>query len=280
MPVPTRRRRQVLAVGLFTLLAVHVVVIPLALRMFGTPLRDTVVGQVARFLRRSQAADSWRPMEAARSYALQNPGSDLYEEVFFRRRVKFQYSPTALLYIGHLSRAALNRVSWVAVWITVALTVMVFRHVLMDARSNPIGPAPPSGLLACSAAVAGLALTFYPLLKGYTLGQIQVWVDALFALVVWAWLRGWRMTAGAALGLASLIKPPLAPVAVWAVVAREWRIAAGVVATCAVGLTLSIATYGIASHLSYPRVLAYIAARGEACLSESIGQWSVEPLVS
>ena len=44
-------------------------------------------------------------MEAARTYAREHPGSDLYEEIFFRRRVKFQYAPTALLYIGHLSRA-------------------------------------------------------------------------------------------------------------------------------------------------------------------------------
>ena len=203
-------------------------------------------------------------MEAARTYAREHPKSDLYEEIFFRRRVKFQYAPTALLYIGHLSRAALNRVSWAAVWITVALTVMVFRHVLLDTGPDPPEPLPRAALLACSVAVACLALTFYPLLKGYTLGQIQVWVDALFALVVWAWLRGWQMTAGAALGLACLIKPPLAPVALWAVVRREWRMAAGVAATCAVGLALSIATYGIASHLSYPRVLAFIAARGEA----------------
>ena len=84
--------------------------------------------------------------------------------------------------------------------------------------ARPAEPAPRAALLACSVAAACLALTFYPLLKGYTLGQIQVWVDALFALVVWAWLRGWQVTAGAALGLACLIKPPLAPVALWAVV--------------------------------------------------------------
>jgi alpha-1,2-mannosyltransferase len=251
--------------GLLLVLFVHAAVIPLTLRaVFGTPREETILGQVNLFYRRTQSADSWRPMEAARTYAAEWPGRDIYEEIFFRRKVKFQYAPTSLLYIGHFSRSTLNRLSWVAVWVTVALTVMVFRDALQHASRPGLQPVAPSALFAASLAAGCLGLTFYPLIKGYTLGQIQVWVDALFAAVVWAWSRGWKATAGTALGLACLIKPPLAPVAVWAVARREWRVAAGVIATCAVGLAASIATYGIASHLTYPRVLAFIAARGEA----------------
>ena len=248
--------RDRLTLALVVLLAAHTVAIPLILRVaFGTARAETIVGQVERVVRRSQAADSWRPMMAAQAYADANPGGDIYEEIFFRRRIKFQYAPTSLLSVDHLSRGALNRLSWTAFWITVGFTVLVFRDAL---RRN--GPVPALSLIV----VAGLAMTFYPLLKGYTLGQIQVWVDALFACAVWGWLRGWKWAAGIALGLACLIKPPLAPLALWALLRGEWRLGAGFAFACATGLVLSVVLYGVPSHLSYVRVLSYIAERGEA----------------
>ena len=64
-----------------------------------------------RFAYRRQADDSWRPMEAARAYARAQPDGDIYEEIFFHRRLKFQYPPSSLLFIGGLSRDALNLVS-------------------------------------------------------------------------------------------------------------------------------------------------------------------------
>jgi hypothetical protein len=251
----TARPGNRLTLALATLLALHVVAIPLMLRIaFRTPRQETIVGHVEQLARHEQAADSWRPMAAAQAFADGNPGQDIYDEIFFKRKVKFQYAPTSLLYVRHLSRAALNVLSWAAFWVAVAVTVLIFR----DAHARK-APALPALLL-----VAGLAATFYPLVKGYTLGQIQVWVDAMFACSVWAWLRGWKRTAGIALGLACLIKPPLAPLALWAVLRREWRLAAGFAATCALGVALSVAVYGVASHLSYARVLSYIAERGEA----------------
>src|SRR5262249_46004410 len=113
------------------LLAVHAVAVPLVLRyILGTPREETIVGHVDQFVRREQREDSWRPMAAARAYLEQRPGSDLYEEIFFRRHIKFQYPPTSLLLVDHLSRNALNAVSWIAVWITAVLSVWLFRTAL------------------------------------------------------------------------------------------------------------------------------------------------------
>ena len=44
--------------------------------------------------------------------------------------------------------------------------------------------------------VVGFALTFYPIVKAFTLGQIQVWINAMFALSVLAWMLGWRASSG------------------------------------------------------------------------------------
>src|SRR5262249_1439274 len=260
-----RVRLSPLTIGLAALLAVHAVAVPLILRyVLRTPREETIVGEIDQFVRRQQHDDSWRPMAAARAYMEQQPGSDLYAEIFFRRHIKFQYPPTSLLLVDHLSRRALNAVSWIAALLTALLSVWLFRPALLGAPRPPLRPASRLDLTVTLAAAAGLALTFYPLLKGYTLGQIQVWVDALTAAAIWAWCAGRRAAAGIGIGVACLIKPPLAVIAVWALARREWRMLGGVIVACALGLALSVTAYGVRSHLTYLRVLAFIAQRGEA----------------
>jgi alpha-1,2-mannosyltransferase len=249
---------------LCVLLAVHAVAIPLGLRAaFQTPRDETIIGHVVRFAYRRQADDSWRPMEAARAYARAQPDGDIYEEIFFHRRLKFQYPPSSLLFIGGLSRDALNLVSWICVWITVAFTVALFRGATQTGE-RALHRAGPLDLLVGSLVVAALCLSFYPLIRGYTLGQIQVWVDALFAAALWAWYRGRPAASGVCLGIACLIKPPLFVLALWALVRRQRAMLAGMLVTCCIGVSVSIAVYGFASHVSYVRVLSFISQRGEA----------------
>jgi hypothetical protein len=249
--------------GLLALCVIQAVGIPIALHtFFRTERINTNVGHIDQFARMSQSADSWRPMEAARRIASTNPNADLYEELFFKQKVKFQYAPTSLLYIDGLSRVGLNNISWLAVWVTAVVSALIFRDQLRR-TARLIAPLDSRSETIVLAIALGLGLTFYPLLKGYTLGQIQVWVDALFAIFVWTWSRGALAGAGVLLGLACLIKPPLTPVAVWALIRGRWRMAAGAAAAGAVGLAASVAAYGLRSHLSYPQVLAYIGARGE-----------------
>lgn len=262
--MPQALRLSPLTLALCVLFVVHAVAIPLALRAgFQIPRDETIVGHVVRFAYRRQADDSWRPMEAARAYAREQPGADIYQEIFFHRRLKFQYPPSSLLFIGGLSRHALNLVSWVCVWITVALTVALFRGATQTGAST-LQRAGTFDLLVGSLVVAVLCLSFYPLIRGYTLGQIQVWVDALFAAALWAWYRGRPTASGICLGIACLIKPPLFVLALWVLVRRQRAMLAGMLVTCCIGVSVSIAVYGFSSHVSYVRVLSFISQRGEA----------------
>ena len=68
----------------------------------------------------------------------------------------------------------------------------------------------PSTALALDALVVLAALTFYPFIKAYSLGQIQMWLNVLFGIVVLAWMMGAPGAAGAALGLMCLVKPTYA----------------------------------------------------------------------
>jgi len=251
-----------LTIALFVLLFIHALAIPLALHVFaGTPRHLTIVGQAEQFAQHSQSDDSWRPMRAAKSYAVHERGHDIYEEVFFHRHLKFQYPPSALFFIGDTSPGQLNAISWLALWTTAGVSVALL---LASATQQKLVAHDPRERILTGVAALGLCLTFYPLLKGYTLGQIQVWVNAVFALATWAWFTGRQLIAGLSVGVACLIKPTLAPLALWTVLRREWRFAAGIAIVAGVGLGMSIASFGLASHMSYLRVLSFIAQRGEA----------------
>jgi alpha-1,2-mannosyltransferase len=262
---PVRRYLSRVTTGLMVLLAMHAVVVPLVLRYaLAIPREETIVGQVDLLRRREQRDDSWRPMQAARTYIAAHPGGDVYEAIFFSGHVKFQYPPTSLLAIDGLSRRALNAVSWCAVWMTVVLATLSFRTALLRMRRDDLRPTSPLDIVVALGCAGALSVTFYPLLKGYTLGQIQVWVDALVAAALWAWCTERRLFAGVAFGLVCLIKPPLAIVALWSLARRDWRMLTGLLTAGVLGLAVSIASYGIASHVSYGRVLTFIAQRGEA----------------
>jgi alpha-1,2-mannosyltransferase len=248
-------------VALAGLLIVHAVLITLALHLLlGVPRVDTLAHQVDVLLGGTPGGDSWKPMGIAATYADAHPDESIYGEVFFRQGVKFQYPPSALLFIRGLERPALHRISWVAVWLTVGLAVYLFDRSLRAAGRAPNG-ALDAAVRLCAA--AGLALTFYPLLKGYSLGQIQVWVDLLFAVLVATWLR-FPASSGATLALICLIKPQFALIALWALVRRQWQFLGAFAAAGAAGVLLSLATFGLTSHLDYVRVLAFISERGEA----------------
>ena len=249
-----------LTLSLAALLLVHAVIVTAALHLvFGVPRVDTLARQFDVLVTGTPGGDSWKPMATASSFAAGNPGASIYEEVFFRRGMKFQYPPSALLFTRGLERRTLHWISWVAVWVTVLLSVYLFERSLRTAGYQP------PGMLDASARVviaAGLALSFYPLLKAYSLGQIQIWIDALFALLVVLWARRPALS-GACLGLICLVKPHFALILVWALVRRQWRVAAACAGVALCGLAVSVAVYGMASHIDYLRVLTFISERGE-----------------
>jgi alpha-1,2-mannosyltransferase len=251
-----------LSIALFVLLFLHALAIPWALHVLaGTPRHLTIVGSAEQFAHRSQSDDSWRPMRAAKSYVLRSPGHDIYEEVFFHRHLKFQYPPTALLFTREFSNDRLNAISWLAVWLTATLAAALL---VVSAADQKLITDDPRDRILTGLAAFGLCMTFYPLLKAYTLGQIQVWVDVVFAFATLAWWSGRRFVAGLSVGLACLIKPTLAPLALWGLIRREWQFLGGIAIVAAAGFAVAIASFGLSSNLSYLRVLSFIAPRGEA----------------
>jgi alpha-1,2-mannosyltransferase len=223
---------------------------------------ETTWTHLHQFLQVRQGADSWKPMETARAYLSAHP-NHLYEEIFFTRGVKFQYPVTALLFIGHATRPLLSLVSWAATLAAAVLSAVILRDGLR--RAEPSGEHKSNrDRFALYVTATALALSFYPLVKAFSLGQIQTWLDAAFALLVLCWGRERRRSSGVLLGFLCLVKPTWALLLGWAAVRRQWGMLLSALSMLAAGSALAMWLYGSIDALGYVRVLSFIARRGEA----------------
>jgi alpha-1,2-mannosyltransferase len=202
-----------------------------------------------------------------REKGLQKP---LYSAIYFDNNIRFQYPPSCLLILEALReylfpRAIgdrfLNLVSWVSIWLLAGVVARVFflarRRYGGEVASTPAAEALVA-LLICF-----VTLTFYPVVRGYYLGQIQVWIDLLIAVVIWTWLEGRRGMSGIVLSLVCVIKPTFALVIVWAVVRQHWDFVKGFSLPMSTFALISLVTFGWANHVDYLEVLAYISRQGE-----------------
>jgi len=263
--------------GVFLLLST--IVINAVPKLLAPPdSRETVIDHTVDAVRaRTQYNDSWRIMSTAHDYARRTHDTPLYTEIFFNRRTKFQYPPSSLFAVAALRAVSADRfrstdpyfganpslddlVSW-GFLLVMALTVAALLEIRLR-RGICQRTSWRESAMRAAIAVA-LTLTFYPVVKAYTVGQIQVWLNALFAVALLAWVLRWKAVAGALLGVICLIKPQYGLFVLWGAVRREWRFTGACVSIVVVGLAASIASFGLADHLDYVRVLSYLSRHGE-----------------
>jgi alpha-1,2-mannosyltransferase len=216
--------------------------------------------------------DSWLPMRTALNWIRTGPDGSLYDEVFFGRHVKFQYALTSLLPLAGLGAVGLgsdavvlNRISRLLLLLSAVgvgtLTWILLKRSSDGEQSDSLTPD------LAALVVGGAAFLFYPLTHGYAIGQVQVWINALFIFACLAWVLEWRGVSGGMLGLICLLKPQFTIFVLWGLLRREWRFAAVLVATGAVGLTASVLLFGLQNNIEYLKVISYISRHGEAILA-------------
>lgn len=269
------RRFSPLTRGLWVFAGANIVAVNLCLFFSNTPplLRWTSLPSTVNFLQGEKMdgfGDSWEPMLKAFELLHAQPATPLYTELFFRQHTKFQYPPTALLVIGGLQRlvgpAALGRVldglSWLAIVVLVFFALRLFDRSLAQTGLQPADA--PGERLIRQATLVALALTFYPALRAYNLGQIQTWINAFVAVQLWAWCTGRPRLAGVLAGVACLIKPQQSLLFVWALVRKHWAFLWTGLGVLAAGAAVSITLFGWDNHVEYLRVLSFIARHGES----------------
>src|SRR5581483_4003092 len=209
------------------------------------PYRETVLKQSWDVLRGEGGDDSWGAMQVALDHVAEMPDTPLYSKVFFTDNFRFQYPPSALFGLSAMlavnpARVQVNDVyegPWPAIntivgWVFIALTgasVACLLEICLAALRPDIDWRQLRA--ARVAIVIGLTLTFYPVVKAFTLGQIQLWINGLFALGLLAWAAGWKASSGVLIGAISLIKPHYGLFLLWAALRREMRFAAACAAT-------------------------------------------------
>ncbi len=205
-------------------------------------------------------------MGLALAYIESGATEPLYSELLIRQHRKFQYPPSALLvlqaaqWIRGSSESALPLLRIIGMFFVVAMVAAT--AAILD-RGLPPAASRGEAVVRVGAA-AFLTLTFYPFVKSCSLGQIQVWINALVAVILWCWMTGRKATAGLLLAIPCLIKPQYGLLLPWALLKGEWRLATTCAAAVAVGLGISISQYGWTNHLDYLEALSFISRHGEA----------------
>ncbi|MEO8276103.1 MAG: glycosyltransferase family 87 protein [Thermoanaerobaculia bacterium] len=275
-PSVVRRR-----IGIGTLLVVLLLVNGILLdrvqnRFAPRWLAQSTLENLERLYTRPLGADSWAPMHKALDSRLVPERGGMYRQIFFDRHIKFQYPPSSLFPVmaldwlrgpglrEHQRDWLLNRVTEGFYLATIALTVWLLDFRLRtEARRAGKSLARGQRILAAIGA-AGLTALFFPLLRGVTLGQIQPWIDALFAGSLLLFLVRAEALAGIALGLTVWLKPQYGLLLVWGVLRRRWRFSIAFAGTAAVGAIWALAVFGLSEHLDYLKVLSVLAHQGES----------------
>jgi alpha-1,2-mannosyltransferase len=108
---------------------------------------------------------------------------------------------------------------------------------------------------------------FYPVMVGFWLGQVQIWIAFTFACIALLYNR--ELQAGAAVRLICLLKPQFDVFAVWAVLRRRWRFLLGAAITFLPCSFVSLALFGFRAHNDNLQELSFLSRRGEALIANN-----------
>jgi hypothetical protein len=231
---------------------------------------DTTLNHTLATLKLKSGEDSWRPMRNALDHLATNPEQPSYQIVFFETYDKFQYPPACLLPLELLrhspfgdltSNAALNALALLSLFGTALAGIALVRH--GTAQAGRFETKSRVDAIARVVAVVALSLTFFPLIKSFTVGQAQTFINFLTALLLLAWVRDKPKLGGVALGLICVIKPTYGAVFLWAAVRRRWAFMISGLATIGVLSLIAVFRYGWDFSLDYLRVLDFMSDKGK-----------------
>ena len=214
--------------------------------------------------------DSWQPMKLAYDHWIESQGQSLlYTDLLINHKVKvkFQYPPTTLLITQFIERNHINQLNFSIATTLIFLFLMILSVIVTTLYSYREYKA--HQLSITEEVIVGVLLTllffmFYPVVKAATLGQIQVWLNSIFALAILCYITGYETAAGILLGIMASIKPQYALFVLWGLFRGNNRLVIAMIVTGALGLLLGIHEFGFSMYLDYLRGLSYLAQHGES----------------
>ena len=219
--------------------------------------------------------DSWKPIAAALKYvATHADASGLYQETYFRSSAQFIYSPLSLVFfqvvaffgVNWASPKWMNAFSWIFIPAIGVCLFFLLRGIQDFVRMVQLfSPYDRTRQLILDLAFAMVSvLAFYPIMRGFALGQIQTWMTLALILSFTLFIFDKKVSCGILLALVAIIKPHLLVIAIWAALRREWRVLAGFIVTGTIIGVASLLIFGWTVHFEYLDLLGYLSKRGEA----------------
>jgi hypothetical protein len=212
--------------------------------------------------------DSWRPMQLAYDHWVESQGQSLlYTDLLLPVKVKFLYPPTALLITQFIETNDINQPSFSTATTIIFIFLMIagvigmalYKYKKYKTPQLSKGEQVVVGIL-----LALLLFTFYPVVKAATLGQMQVWLNAFFAIAILCYITGYDVIAGIMLGLMASIKPHYALFIIWGLLRGNKRLVIAITVTGLLGVLLGMREFGFAMYLDYLRGLSFVTQHGES----------------
>ena len=235
---------------------------------YGYKVNDNVLYHTINTLKFDYGMDSWKPMKKALEYWVENGhASNIYTELLIKRNLKFQYPPTVLLIPETLAALRINDELFYGLTTVLSLlgTILSVTAIALRSLKDCGGTSLSRREKALFVVLIGLlTLTFYPVIKAAALGQIQVWLNALFAVALLCYAAGRRVLAGAILGIMASVKPQYGLFVLWGIIRADKRFVLAMLSTTALGLLIGVVRFGLPMYLDYLRGLQFLSLHGEA----------------
>lgn len=212
--------------------------------------------------------DSWRPMQLAYDHWVESQEQSLlYTDLLLPVKVKFLYPPTALLITQFIETNNIDLLAFstaATIFFLFLMAAGVVATALHIYKSYPAQPLSPTDQAAVGILLTLLLFTFYPVVKAATLGQMQVWLNAFFAIAILCYVAGWDILAGVMLGLMASIKPHYALFILWGLLRGNKKLVIAIMVTGLTGVLLGMSEFGFSMYIDYLRGLSFVTQHGES----------------
>ncbi len=218
-------------------------------------------GDLLNFLHTTQWTDSWLPMLKSLDYFRDHPREPVYYAKLYDTLI---YPLPSLLPMVLLRKLGLQAhelrilavLSWLACWSVLLCTLLLARQQLHRRGAQLRWPA--------AVGVAVLWAGFYPLFKGYALGNASTFLTAIFTLLVLLWARGEERMGGVLVATMTMVKPQFVLLLVWFAVRRRWGALAGALIFAGVLFGISFVYFGVHNNLDYLAILASLSHKAQS----------------
>ncbi len=223
---------------------------------------------VRMLLEKDLANDSWDPMHIASDHWDEHQNSrPIYTENLIQKNIRFQYLPSTLFIPQFIKKFNIDKrlfydaSTYIFILINGFLVFKIFRslaaHNADMKYQHELDPWSLVGILA-------LTVLYFPILQAGVLGNIQIWLNALFALSLVCMINHKHVFTGICMGIASTIKPQFGLLLIWAIFRKNWGFVLGFIPTFALIVICGIAAFGLENHFDYLNALAHLSEHGES----------------